>query len=63
VLTNLTEQASVPRLVEELFGMEFMTTHNANARDGRAGSLRDAFDFSQSPRPKLILKTRTCPGD
>jgi phospholipase C len=63
VVKDVTEQASVPRLVEELFGMEFMTTRNAHARDGRAGSLRDAFDFSQPPRPPMILPTGSCPGD
>ena len=63
VFKNVTEQASVPRLVEELFGMDFMTPRSAHARDGRAGSLRDAFDFSQTPNPPLILPTGSCPGD
>ena len=63
VFKGVTEQASVPRLVEELFGMDFMTTKNAHARDGKAGSLRDAFDFNQTPQPAMILPTGTCPGD
>jgi hypothetical protein len=30
------------------------------ARDGQAGSLMGAFDFTQPPRDPLILSTRTC---
>ena len=63
VLKTRTEQASVPRLVEELWGMKFMSTRNSHARDGHAGSLLGAFDFTQAPRPPMILPTRTCPGD
>ncbi len=61
VLKGKTEQASVPRLVEELWGMDFMTARDPPARDGTAGSLMDAFDFTQAPRAALPLKTRTCP--
>jgi phospholipase C len=63
VLKHRTEQASVPRLVEELWGMSFMSKRNAHARDGVAGSLLGAFDFGQTPRPPMILPTRSCPGD
>jgi phospholipase C len=63
VLHTRTEQASVPRLVEELWKMKFMTERNAHARDGVAGSLKDAFDFSQPPRDPVLLQTRTCPND
>ena len=63
VLKTPTEQASVPKLVEQLWGMSFMSTRNKNARDGVAGSLLGAFDFSQAPRPPLLLDTRSCPGD
>ncbi|HEY1959450.1 MAG TPA: alkaline phosphatase family protein [Polyangiaceae bacterium] len=61
VLKTPTEQASVPRLVEELWGMPFMTARSSLARDGVAGSLMDAFDFAQAPRDPLILQTHTCP--
>ena len=63
VLKTRAEQASVPRLVEELWGMKLMSKRNAHARDGVAGSLMGAFDFSQPPRDPLILQRRTCPGD
>jgi len=61
VLSTPTEQASVPRLVEELWGMDFMTTRDPHARDGTAGSMMGAFDFSQAPRAPLMLSTHACP--
>jgi phospholipase C len=63
VLKHRTEQASVPRLVEELWGMKLMSKRNAHARDGVAGSLLGAFDFAQAPRPPMLLTPRSCPGD
>jgi phospholipase C len=61
VLKTPTEQASVPRLVEDLWGMEYMAKRDPHARDATAGSLMDAFDFTQAPRAPLLLQTRTCP--
>lgn len=61
VLKTPAEQASVPRLVEELWGMPFMTTRDPNARDGTSGSLMDAFDFTQPARAPLVLATHACP--
>ncbi len=61
VLSTPAEQASVPRLVEDLWGMTYMSTRDPHARDGTAGSLLAAFDFTQPPRPPLVLQTRTCP--
>jgi phospholipase C len=55
------EQASIPRLVAELFGLPRMSARDPNARDSLAGSLLDAFDFSAPPRSPLLLQTRTCP--
>jgi phospholipase C len=63
VLKNTTEQASVPKLVEDLWGMKYMSTRNSHARDGVAGSLMGAFDFSQEPRGPIELPRRVCPGD
>ena len=63
VLKTPAEQASVPRLVEELWKMPFMSKRNAHARDGRAGSLLDAFDFTQTPRPPVMVKRGSCPSD
>ncbi len=61
VLSGATEQASIPRMVEELWGMEFMTARDNHARDGVAGSFMPAFDFTQTPREPLILSTHACP--
>jgi phospholipase C len=61
VIHTVTEQASIPRLVEDLFGMPRMADVDPNARDERAGSMMDAFDFTQAPRAPLILQQRTCP--
>jgi phospholipase C len=61
VLKTPANQASVPRLVEELWGMPFMTARDAHALDGTSGSLMDAFDFAQPARAPMILSTRTCP--
>jgi hypothetical protein len=38
-----------------------MSTRDEHARDGSAGSLMEAFDFTQTPRDPLLLQTRTCP--
>lgn len=62
VLKNQLEQASVPRLVEELWGMPFMTDRDPHARDGLVGSMLGAFDFDQAPREPLHLQRRTCPA-
>ncbi|HTJ42588.1 MAG TPA: alkaline phosphatase family protein [Kofleriaceae bacterium] len=61
VIKTVTEQASVPRLVEELWGLPMMSDTDPNARDGRAGSMLGAFDFTQPPRAPLVLEKRTCP--
>jgi hypothetical protein len=41
--------------------MPFLSARDPHARDGAAGSLLDAFDFDQTPRPPLFLDTRACP--
>ncbi|MDB4996430.1 MAG: phospholipase, partial [Myxococcaceae bacterium] len=61
VLKTPAEQASIPRLVEELWGVPFMTTRDPHARDGTSGSLMEAFDFTQPPRAAFPLTTRICP--
>ncbi len=64
-----TEHASIPRLIEDLFGLPRMTA-NPKApwnkyvpRDATAGSMMGAFDFTQPPRPAFIRTKRTdCPA-
>ncbi|MCU1277682.1 MAG: Phospholipase [bacterium] len=61
VIHTHTEQVSVTRLVEELLGAPSISSIDPDARDGKVGSMMGAFDFTQPPRPPLILPTRTCP--
>ena len=61
ILSSNTEQASVPRLIAELWGMEFMSVRDKAARDGVAGSMMSASDFNQPPRDPLLLEKHTCP--
>jgi phospholipase C len=64
VLKDHVEQASVPKLIEDLWGMKYMHTRNKHARDAVAGSLLPAFDFKQKPRAPISLTRRsTCPDD
>lgn len=61
VLHQTTEQASIPALVEDLFHLPRLAERDPHARDDRAGSLLDAFDFHQPPRPPVLLTPRACP--
>jgi hypothetical protein len=38
-----------------------MSETDPNARDGCVGSMMNAFDFTQAPKPPLVLPPRTCP--
>jgi phospholipase C len=64
VFHGAAEQASVVRLIEELFGapnaVGALHRQNADARDEVAGSLLDAFDFNQVPLP-AIPTPEACP--
>ncbi len=60
VLKTPADQASIPRLIEDLWKLPRMSAKNASARDGVAGSLLGAFDFKQAPRPPLLLTPRAC---
>jgi phospholipase C len=54
------EQASIPKLIEDVFGLPRMQSEYMFARDDQAGSLMGAFDFTQAPRPPMILEPRSC---
>ena len=49
VVHTKTEQVSVTRLVEDLLGGRRVSSLDPNARDGKAGSMLGAFDFTQAP--------------
>jgi phospholipase C len=61
VVHTPTEHASIPRLIEDLWGIPRMAAREPRARDAKAGSLLEAFDFKQTPTPPLVLTPRTCP--
>ncbi|MFI5299941.1 MAG: phospholipase C [Polyangiales bacterium] len=55
------EQASIPKLLLELFGTgKFLSDVDPAARDGQANDLLNTLDFTQTPLAPLVLKTRTC---
>jgi phospholipase C len=64
VFHGFTEQASIVRLIEELFSASKqpgqLHAMDPAARDDVAGSLLDAFDFNQTPLPAVPAATQ-CP--
>ncbi len=61
VFKEVSEQASIPKFIETVFGAPSLSTMDPAAQDGQANDLLNAFDFSQAPLPPLVLQTRTCP--
>jgi len=51
------EFASVLKFIERRFNLD-----NLNDRDTDASNMTDAFNFTQTPLPPLILNQRTCPA-
>ncbi len=56
-----SEQASIPRFIERVFGAKTLSSIDPAAQDGQANDLMDAFDFTQKPLPPLVLQPRSCP--
>ena len=52
-----TEKASIPKLVEELWGMKTLADYDDDDRDKKAGNMMSAFDFKQPPWAPFLLKT------
>jgi phospholipase C len=50
------EFSSVLKFIEERYGLPALSERDANAND-----ITDAFDFTQTPLPPLILQQRDCP--
>ncbi len=57
---EVSEQASIPRFIEKVFGAPALSTMDPAAQDGQANDLLGAFDFTQTPLPPLPLQTRNC---
>jgi len=57
------EQASIPRFIERVFGStQTLSDLDPAAQDRQANDLFDAFDFTQTPLPPLVLQERNpCP--
>ncbi len=62
VFKEVSEQASIAHFVERVFGST-KSLHDLDpaAQDSQANDLFDAFDFTQTPLPPLVLTDRTCP--
>jgi phospholipase C len=59
-----SEQASIARFVERVFGATTtLSSLDPAAQDGQANDLFDAFNFTQTPNPPLVLTPRLCPVD
>ncbi len=54
---DLMEFSSVLRFIERLHGLPALTE-----RDRTSDDMMSAFDFTQDPRPPLLLEPRTCPA-
>jgi len=62
IFHEVSEQASIPRFIERVFGST-QTLHDLDpaAQDAQANDLLGAFDFTQAPLDPLVLQTRSCP--
>ena len=62
VFKEVSEQASIPRFIEKIFGAtKTLSDLDPAAQDGQANDLMGAFDFNQAPLPPLVLTDRSCP--
>lgn len=62
VFHEVSEQASIARFVEKVFGAS-LTLHDLDpaAQDAQANDLLGAFDFAQAPLGPVVLTPRSCP--
>jgi phospholipase C len=61
VFHEVSEQASVARFIERVFGSpRALSDIDPAAQDGQANDLFGAFDFTQAPLPPLVLQQRVC---
>jgi len=64
VFHEQSEQASIARFIEKVFGStQTLSDLDPAAQDGQANDLLGAFDFSQTPIPPLALPKRDCAAD
>jgi len=61
IFKEVSEQASIAKFIETVFhASTTLSNLDPAAQDGQANDLLGAFDFSQSPRPPLVLSPRSC---
>lgn len=61
IFSEVSEQASIPKFIETIFGAPPLSSLDPAAQDGQANDLMNAFDFTQTPLTPLVLSERTCP--
>lgn len=61
VFHGVTDQTSVPRLVEDVFRLPRLHARDRHARDASAGSLLPVFDFAHPDFTTMPLTPRRCP--
>ena len=62
IFKEVSEQASIPRFIEKVFGAtKTLTDLDPAAQDAQANDLMNAFDFNQTPLAPLVLGDRSCP--
>ena len=63
VYKTVAHQASLPKFIEAVFGLESLNSRDPAAQDGPGtDDLLGAFDFTQTPNPPLELPARNCLG-
>ncbi len=61
VMKGVASQASVPKMIERIFGLGALHDQDPAAQDGAGVSdLMDALDLDQPPLGPPVLKTRSC---
>ncbi|HTR53191.1 MAG TPA: alkaline phosphatase family protein [Kofleriaceae bacterium] len=61
IFHETSEQASIARFVERVFGATTtLSAMDPAAQDGQANDLFGAFDFTQQPLPPLVLQQQVC---
>jgi phospholipase C len=63
VMKGVAHQASIPKFIETIFGAPSLSSVDPAAQDGPGtNDLLDAFNWTQTPNPPLVLQTRNCLG-
>lgn len=60
VFKEVSEQASIPRFIERVFGAGLLSDLDPAAQDGMANDLFGAFDFTRPPLVPMVQGQRSC---